>query len=265
MVTDRDYENGTFIPGAEAYAPRWAEAARAWREVEHDVGRARLNQPYGNGAREQFDLFYPAGRPKGLFVFFHGGYWMAFDRSGWSHFARGATEAGWAVAMPSYTLAPEARISRMTAQIGAAVSAAADQVPGPIVLAGHSAGGHLVARMASTTGPLGAGVAGRLQRVMPISPLSDLRPFLGLTINETLGLDAAEAEAESALLQEQGPAPVTVWVGAEERPVFLDQARWLAEAWPRAELKVAPGRHHFDVIDELEQADSPLMRALLAA
>ncbi len=260
---DRDYENGTFIPGAADYAPRWAEAAREWREVEAAVGRARLNQPYGDGAREQFDLFYPAGQPKGLFVFVHGGYWMAFDRSSWSHFTRGATEAGWVVAVPSYTLAPEARISQMTAQIGAAVEAAAAQVPGPIVLAGHSAGGHLVARMSSAAGPLNADVAGRLRRVMPISPLSDLRPFLGLSMNETLGLDAAEAEAESPLLQQQGPAPVTVWVGAEERPVFLDQARWLAEAWPRADLRIAPGRHHFDVIDELGEADSPLMRALL--
>ncbi|MEM8582137.1 MAG: alpha/beta hydrolase, partial [Pseudomonadota bacterium] len=57
--------------------------------------------------------------------------------------------------------------------------------------------------------------------------------------------------------------PVTVWVGAEERPVFLDQARWLANAWG-ANLRIDPGRHHFDVIDGLCEAESPLTSALLS-
>jgi hypothetical protein len=50
-------------------------------------------------------------------------------------------------------------------------------------------------------------------------------------------------------------------VGADERPAFLDQARWLAEAWG-VELTFETGRHHFDVIEGLEHADSPMMRAL---
>ena len=82
-------------------------------------------------------------------------------------------------------------------------------------------------------------------------------------MNATLGLDAAEAEAESPALHPAPEVPVTVWVGAEERPVFLDQARWLAEAWGAAE-RVAPGRHHFDVIDDLCHSDSPMIRALFA-
>src|SRR3546814_5563195 len=49
--------------------------------------------------------------PAGLAVFVHGGYWMAFDKSSWSHLAAGAVARGWAVALPSYTLCPEARIS----------------------------------------------------------------------------------------------------------------------------------------------------------
>ena len=49
-----------------------------------------------------------------LVVFVHGGYWLRFHRDIWSHFAQGLTARGWAVAMPSYTLAPEARIAAMT-------------------------------------------------------------------------------------------------------------------------------------------------------
>ncbi len=78
-----------------------------------------------------------------------------------------------------------------------------------------------------------------------------------------LRLDAAEAEAESpVLMRERLDVPVTVWVGGDERPAFLDQARWLAEAWD-CECVIAEGRHHFDVIESLEIADSDLVEALV--
>jgi hypothetical protein len=56
--------------------------------------------------------------------------------------------------------------------------------------------------------------------------------------------------------------PVTVWVGSDERPAFLDQARWLADAWSCAHV-IDAGTHHFDVINGMTQAGSPLMRAIL--
>ena len=106
-------------------------------------------------------------------------------------------------------------------------------------------------------------VAARLAGVVPISPLADLRPLLRTSMNADLRLDMAEAEAESPMLMaERLDVPATGWVGADERPAFLDQARWLAEAWGCAHV-VAEGRHHFDVIEPLEIADSDLTGALL--
>jgi len=259
-----DYENRAFIPGGDDYPDRWAEAAARWREVEHAVGRARLNLPYGPGARQALDLFLPAGRAAGLVVFVHGGYWRAFDRKFWSHFAAGAVARDWAVAMPSYTLAPEARIAAITREIAAGVAFAAGLVAGPMVLAGHSAGGHLVARMNCADTGLPEAVAARIARVVPVSPVADLRPLLQTSINDDLRLDAAEARAESPVLAANRRGIETVvWVGAEERPAFLDQAGWLAAAWDEARLRVAPGRHHFDVIDALADADSAMMRDML--
>ena len=81
-------------------------------------------------------------------------------------------------------------------------------------------------------------------------------------MNATLGIDPAEAAAESLVLHDAPETPVTVWVGAEERPVFLDQAIALSEDWG-GELRVDPGRHHFDVIDGLRDAESPLVKSLL--
>ncbi|MEZ5913397.1 MAG: alpha/beta hydrolase [Paracoccaceae bacterium] len=261
MTLDDAYANGKYIPGAADYPPRWAALARGFRDF---LGaRAQCGLAYGQSSRQRFDLFLPEAEPKGLMVFIHGGYWMAFDRGDWSHLAAGVLARGWACALPGYTLAPDARIAAITGEIGAAVGAAAARVAGPIVLCGHSAGGHLAARMACADAPLPDPVAARVARVIPISPLSDLRPLMQTGMNATLGIDAAEAAAESpALLPMRPGCTVLPWVGAEERPAFLDQARWLAEAWGQR-WHVAPGRHHFDVIDDLADPRAPLVEALV--
>ncbi|WP_353473395.1 alpha/beta hydrolase [Salipiger sp. H15] len=260
------YANAAHIPGADAFPPRWSADAAAFRAGMEAQGRFR-SLAYGPGAREALDLFLPEGEPRGLVVFVHGGYWLRFDRSVWSHFAAGALEAGWAVAMPSYDLCPEVRISDITRQVAAAVSVAAGEVAGPIRLTGHSAGGHLVARMLAP-GVLPAAVAARITGVVPISPLSDLRPLMLTDMNAGLRLDEAEAGAESPIFQPAPAVPVTVWVGGAERPAFLDQARWLGEAWAASggcEVVIDAGLHHFDVIDGLAEAGSPLCRAVTGA
>lgn len=263
MDYDDAYANGPYIEGAEAYPERWLNAARSWAFVQGANGRRRDGLPYGDSGRQRFDLFYPEGDAKGLMIFVHGGYWLKFDRSYWFHLAQGAVAQGWAVAMPSYDLCPDVSIAQITQQIASAVNVIAEMAEGPIVLAGHSAGGHLVARMLAP-GMLSPDVAARLQRVMPISPVSDLRPLLHTEMNADFGLDEGSAAAESpVLMTDRLDVPVTVWVGADERPVFLDQARWLAEAWG-AEHVVDEGKHHFDVIDALVDPGSDMVRALLS-
>lgn len=263
MKNDIAYNNLDFIPGGAEYPERWEADARAFREREAALGRARLNHPYGPGERQKMDVFHPAGKAEGLVVFIHGGYWHRFHRDVWSHFSSGLTERGFAVAMPSYTLAPQARIRGISREVARAVEAAAALIAGPVLLTGHSAGGHLVARLLCRDILLDPDVRARIRRAVPISPLSDLRPFLETSMNATLGLDADEAESESPVLHPAPDVPVTVWVGAEERPAFLDQARWLVRAWG-AEHRVAPGRHHFDVIDDLQVPESPLIRTLVS-
>ncbi|MEO3415175.1 alpha/beta hydrolase [Roseovarius sp. CAU 1744] len=261
MDWDDAYANAPYIAGADAYPERWAKQAAAYRDELSAAGRAELGQSYGPSERQRYDLFHPEGTPQGLFVFVHGGYWLKFHRSFWSHFAAGMVARGWAVAMPSYDLCPDVRISDITGQIARAIPQAAGQVDGPIILAGHSAGGHLVARMC-IQGLLPAPVFGRIRHVMPISPVSDLRPLINTSMNADFNLDDALAVAESPALMSPQDVPVTVWVGADERPVFLDQARWLAEAWDAAHV-IEDHRHHFDVIDGLTDPESRMIRTLL--
>ncbi|MGB1034475.1 MAG: alpha/beta hydrolase, partial [Primorskyibacter sp.] len=223
----------------------------------------RLGLMYGHGTRNALDIFLPLARPAGLVVFVHGGYWLRFDRSDWSHFAQGAVDRGWAVAMPSYDLCPRVRIADITRQVADAITVAAHEVSGPVRVTGHSAGGHLSARM-TQPGVLPDDVAGRVDRVVPISPVSDLRPLCKTLMNQKFNMTEADAAAESPALMPAPDKDVRVWVGAQERPVFVDQARWLSQAWT-APLTIAPGLHHFDVIDGLARSDSALMADILGA
>lgn len=269
MVVDWDdaYANAAHIPGGDAYPARWARSAAAFRDAL-PPGRLRAGLPYGGHPRQRLDLFLPEGAPRGLAVFVHGGYWRAFDRSDWSHLAAGLTARGWSVAVPSYVLAPEARISAITGMIAEAIAAAAAEVPGPLVLAGHSAGGHLVTRQLCAGAPLPPSVADRIARVVSISGLHDLRPLLHTAINADLHLDPDEARAESpALAEPVAGTRLHAWVGADERPEFRRQAALIANIWTglgaETSLTIEPGRHHFDVIDALARPDSALVAALV--
>ncbi len=247
---DRAYQNGAFIPGSDAMPAAWDARAAAFR----DGARAELGLAYGAGARNRFDLFHPDATARGLLVFLHGGYWLAFGRETWSHLAAGAVARGWAVAMPSYTLAPQATIPQITTEIVQAVGAASDRIAGPVVVTGHSAGGHLAARI----GNLGLD---RVARVVPISPVAELSPLMQTDMQAKLHLTPEICAAESPARHPLRCA-AHVWVGAQERPAFLWQARLLSEEWS-CPWTPEPGRHHFDVIDGLTDPNAPLTRACL--
>lgn len=252
------FANADHIADGAAYPARWAARAEAFRAAHP----GQLDLAYGEGPRERVDLFLPEGPPRGLVVIVHGGFWRAFDKSAWSDLAAGPLALDWAVALPSYTLAPDAALPEITEQVARAIAHLAGWLDGPIRLAGHSAGGHLVTRMVCDPSPLPRAVAERVERVVSISGLHDLRPLRLNSMNDTLGLTEASAAAESAaLLAPRAGVAVTAWVGARERPEFLRQSALLAEAWEIA-LVTDPGRHHFDVIDGLKDPQHPLCQTL---
>lgn len=262
MRFDDAFANSKYIAGGDGYPARWTRSAAAFRQA---LGaRARLGLRYGQAERNWFDLFLPEGDPKGLMVFVHGGFWIECGPRDFSHLAGAALARGWAAALPAYTLAPGARITQMGHEIGAALAVMAAEVAGPVVVTGHSAGGHLAARMAAAGTPMAPATLARVRRVLPISPLSDLRPLIETSMQALLQIDQAEAHAESpALLPKLPGVDVRVWVGGSERPSFLDQARRLGNGWS-VPVTIEPRRHHFDVIEGLETAESPLAGMLFA-
>lgn len=263
------YANGPNIPGGERWPQAWVAPAQAYRDELVGKDRATLDVAYGDRPRNRFDLFLPEGTPKGLVVFVHGGFWRALDNSFWSHLARGSVERGYAVAMPSYTLCPDSRIADITREVAAAITRAAAMIEGPLLLTGHSAGGHLVTRMISATSPLPDSVRARIRNTVSISGVNDLRPLMKTAMNGDLRIDDAEAQTESpALLRPLPGARLTCWVGGSERPEFLRQNALLANIWIGLGAQTCaieePGRHHFNVIDGLADPHHPLLRALLS-
>jgi arylformamidase len=264
---DDAFANMAHIPGSAALPDLWAKNAAAYR-----AGSANVEQdiPYGDHPRERFDLVWPADTPKGLAVFIHGGFWMRLNKSHWTDLAEGARANGWAVCLPSYTLAPDARISDMTQQMGAALRAAAARVAGPIHLSGHSAGGHLATRLICDDSPLDRQVLMRIARTVSISGLHDLRPLLQTKMNDILQLDLAEAASESAALHRPASAnPLFCWVGGGERPEFIRQSQLMAMIWEGLDVDahcvIDENHNHFTVIEGLKDPQSPITRALLGA
>ncbi len=263
MDWDDAYANMAHVPGAAALPEIWANNATDYRASGVRIETVR----YGELPREELDLIYPDGPFKGLFVFIHGGYWMKFDKNLWTDLAEGARQLGWVVAMPSYTLAPEARIAEITGQMTAAITTAARQISGPIRLTGHSAGGHLASRMICADTTLSPEILARIEKTVSISGVHDLRPLMWTKLNDELRIDEAEAIAESPMLLRPTGAPdYSAWVGGGERPVFIGQSQAMAQVWQglgvNAECVVDGDHNHFTVIEALKDPASPLVTAI---
>ena len=114
---DEAYANAAFIANSEEIVQDWIAKAALFRKVSLKSGLAKLDISYGPSIRQKFDLFLPQKKPLGTVVFVHGGYWIDFDKSYWSHFASGVLAHGFRFIIPSYDLCPNVKISDISGQI----------------------------------------------------------------------------------------------------------------------------------------------------
>lgn len=239
---DDAFDNSGYVPGADGILADWAVKAAAFRNSE---GCSEIT--YGRRAREVADVFEPKSPATGTVVIVHGGYWRMLDKSFVSHFSAGPLARGWRVIVPSYPLCPEVRITQIVQSLEHLVGS----IKGQITLIGHSAGGHLVTRLAGLPGVV---------RSVSVSGVYDLRPLLATRMNEVLKLTQGEALAQSPALLPPCETPMTFWVGTHERPEFLRQCRLAAEAWPKARSVFEPGLHHFNILESLCDPTGTLTR-----
>jgi arylformamidase len=220
-----------------------------------------LDLPYGPAERTAFDL-YSASDPKApCLVFIHGGYWQRNSREVFACFAEGPAAAGWSVAIPGYSLAPQATLTAIVAQIGSALDWLAEHgarygIEGPLIIAGWSAGAQLAALHLSHP---------RIVAGLAISGIYDLEPLRDTSLNGALKLTDAEIADFSPLRLPAVDKPLTIAFGNAELPTLVH------DAWRLHELRCregAPGQilpidsaDHFSILRDLQRPGGALVRA----
>lgn len=259
-----EYNNRLRVPTHAEFAARWAassEAARNSLACELDIA-------YGPGARQRYDLFVAArrGMATPLVAFIHGGYWQRFDRKDFSFIAREILAHGIDVAVPSYTLCPEASIADIIFEMREFLRGLWQRTGRRPLVTGHSAGGHLAGAMLATDWSRIADVPDDLVRAAySISGLFDLEPLIGTSLNEPLRLDPRSARHASPASWPP-PPPIRTFiaaVGGLESSEFIRQSLDITSRWSaarvRAECVIVPGTHHFTVLEELARPDSAML------
>jgi arylformamidase len=251
------YDNNAGVPDSAAQVTARNAASAAYRAA-HLPG---LDIPYAGAERAAFDL-YPAAEPAApCLVFVHGGYWQRNARADFACFAEGLNAAGWSVAMPGYTLAPESSLAGIVAEIGAALDWLAEHGPGhgiggPVVLSGWSAGAQLAAMHLGHPAVI-AGLA--------ISGVYDLAPIRETYLNEKLRLTDEEVATLSPLRLPAVAKPMTIAYGSRELPALVHDARNLhalrADAHAPGALLPVPGADHFSILNGFRRPDGLLVRA----
>jgi arylformamidase len=248
------------VPDINVFLQRWRAWSDAFRNTPHE-----RDLRYGSSPDATLDLFVPQrGAP--LVVFFHGGYWRRLHKDDLTFVARGLTPHGIAVAIVNYSLAPAVPLETIVEQARASVAwlrlhaAQYGADPERIVVAGHSAGGHLAAMCA---------VEAPVRAVVSLSGLHDLRAVARSFVNEWLNLDAARAAALSpTLLAPAAPCIVVASPGERETPAFHEQSRDFAAAWRArgcdADYTEGPGDNHYTICERLNDPDDALVGRIVA-
>lgn len=227
-------------------------------------------EAYGPDPAQVYDVRLPSGAARGAtVVVVHGGFWQAeFDRAHAAGEAQAFADDGFHVAVLEYRRVGmpgggwPGTVEDVTAAL-AAVRADAG-LPSPMVLVGHSAGGHLVTWAASQ--PWAHGLAGAVSLAGCVDLALTARLHLGEDAAQSLmggepdaadeATDAAWAVADPARLS---PAvPVVLLHGADDVTVPVEVSRSYEQRMrqpagdqqhAQVRLTVIPACEHFGLID----------------
>lgn len=251
------YMPSRIVPNSREHWAAWGQNSADARE-QFPPTEVR----YGTGEHERMDIFEPTAPARATMLFIHGGYWKAFYKDHFSYLAPPLLPHGVRVAVMSYDLIPGATLRQIVRQARQAASFVSQQYPGPLLVSGHSAGGHLAAMIHCADWQAEGLPAPQLAGSIGISGLYDLLPLRHTEYQPDLKLSVEEARDLSPIShQPTSSAPFIVAVGALESVAFYAQSDQLSAAWPAvasASIRLA-GRHHYDAPDDLLTLTLPLL------
>lgn len=230
-------------------------------------GPAPASTPrYGSDPDQVLDVYPAAPDGPGLptVVLVHGGYWRpAYDRLHTRSAAAALGAVGFPTALIEYRRSPgdpDASVTDVWAAIRAVAAGSVGLPGGPVILVGHSAGGHLALVAASEDGLPVAGC-------LALAPIADLHlaeelaleedavpAFLGVPARDRPDLDPARLPLARPTLVLHGEQDSVVPVAVSESFVERSGARYLP----------VPGTGHFELIDPTSQAWSGVIAQLRA-
>jgi arylformamidase len=265
----QQYNARAGIPDHPYIFTRWTKDSTHVRRTSAGL----LDLAYGESSGERLD-FFPASRSGApLLVFIHGGWWRSLDKSDFAFIVPAYLRAGFNIALTNYTLAPAASVAEIVQQQLRALAwlyRNAEQYDFDrerIVVAGHSAGGHLTAMMMAAVWPAyGNDLPADLVKAgIVMSGLYDLEPVRHADfVNVDLKLAAEDvAPLSPAWMPQSHPAPFITAVGALESDEFKRQNKLIADRWKaghRADIPL-PGLNHLTICDGFATPGHPLFEA----
>ena len=269
---ERGYNNREAVADHLHWLAQYPELSARTRERYRHTPDVR----YGPDPMETLDLFLPATKARGTFVFIHGGYWRALDKTDFEFVAGPMVDEGMAVVVANYALCPSVSIARIVDQCRRLMLWVAKEGPrrglnaDNVVVGGHSAGGHLAAMMFATDWDALGLAADPFVGGVTLSGVHDLKPLVMASMNSDLKLTNAEAARVSPVNHASlSQAPLLIAVGGAETSEFIRQSHLLWDAWPENRRPAAgplilAGKHHFSVVLDYADAASELTLATRA-
>ena len=245
---DRGLNNGQAVAGSAEIVAGWDQRSAELRKLRS----AHLDLRYGPRERNRID-FFKAAEAAPTLLFIHGGYWQTRAKETFALFAEGPMVHGINIALIGYTLAPDATLDEIVAEIHAGIDFLGRELPAlggdgkGIVVSGWSAGGHLTAMALSHPFVRGG---------MAISGIYDLEPIRHSYLNVKLGLDEAASHRNSPMMQAGGPMkPLSLVVGSAELPLLRKQTADFAAHRATYGLPITyeeiAGADHFSIMTEI--------------
>lgn len=230
--------------------------------------------PYSNGdPKQKLDVYRPRDSKKAPVLFFvHGGYWRGGDRSQYVRFGERFASEDVVTVIPSYRLQPANPHPAQIDDVAAAFEWTFKNIakyggdPGRIYIAGHSAGGHLVALLATDSRLLAKHdlSSKNIKGVVSISGVFDVRG-----LKDNFGPDLTVREQASPVFHVRGDLPPFVLAWAQwDYPTLPDQAKqfntMLTASGVDSKVLYVPGEDHVsEIFSVATKPDDAVARAIL--
>jgi arylformamidase len=256
---DAAYDNNKAVANSPALIAARNKASAALRATR----AAALDIPYADRPKTKIDLYPARDKSAPCLVFIHGGYWQRNSREVFAMRVEGMAAHGWSVAIPGYSLAPEATLTEIVREIPLALDWLAANGPargiaGPVVLTGWSAGAHLAA-LALDHPLVAAGLV--------VSGVYDLAPIRDTSLNIALKLTDEEIATLSPLRVPIVQKRLAIVYGSAELPALVWDSKKFHDARKAGapgDLVVIEGADHFTILEELPRADGALAKVALS-